>query len=154
MPADTSIVRAPVRSARLALVALVWACGCSAAEEAGQSGCPSRSTRVGLGSTINICPAIVSLSAAPSGAFVGGDVHLDVGANDPDSPKLTFLWDPSVGAVADPRAAATTYRCAVAGPVAIAISVSDGQCGDNDEVTILCSACGTGSDAGSCRDGG
>jgi hypothetical protein len=153
MPADTPIVRAPVRAARhAALIALVWACGCSAAEEAGQSGCPSRSTRVGLGTTLNICPAIVSLGAAPSEAFVGGEIHLDVSANDPDSPKLTFLWEPSVGAVADPKAATTTYRCMEAGSVSLRVTVSDGQCGDSEEVTIICRACA--SDAGPCSDGG
>jgi hypothetical protein len=122
--------------------------GCSAAHETDARACRVRSTGIGIGTTINLCPAIVSIEVKPTAAVVGSVVLLGATVNDPDSPVLTYSWTPSSGSVADPTAEKTTYRCSTPGVVLLAFTVSDGECGDKETVAVDCTPCAT--DAGAC----
>jgi hypothetical protein len=122
----------------VALALLRVAGGCSSRDTASQRRCRPGQTGIGLGTTINICPQVTSVSAVPSPAPVGSDVHLTATADDPDSKTLAFLWSP---ADEEPFSAAgpnATYRCTAPGIVKMDVTVTDGECDDTDQVAFLC----------------
>jgi hypothetical protein len=129
---------------RGAIALSLFALGCSSSHGASDAECRSRATRIGLGTTVNICPAIESLEVAPLQAMLGTDVRLHAVASDPDSTDVSFSWTPSFGAVADPKAADTTYRCRQMGIAEVTLRVSDGQCGDEQTVLVVCGPCSDG----------
>lgn len=90
--------------------------------------------------TINVCPVILSVSAAPAQAAVGDTIDVAVAATDPDAQApLSVLWSVvPPGSIGDPAAVMTRYTCAAEDPQTITVSVSDGMCDDTDGVVIQC----------------
>ena len=127
----------PLRTLAAAVCLLSGAFGCGAGESKATV-CRTRATGVNVGTTINICPAIVDLRVTPREASVGSDVQLSVAATDPDSEELSYLWTPAEGSVANPDMPNTSYRCTSVGPHGLTLTVSDGQCDDSEMVFVVC----------------
>jgi hypothetical protein len=71
------------------------------------------------------CPSITSAVAAPMQTSVGGAIDVNATAFDPDrGDAVTFSWSPAAS-FADPRAAATSYRCTVAGRQTLNLTIAD-----------------------------
>ncbi len=128
---------------------LVSCCIVSAAAGCGApDGAYDHATGVDLKTRVEFCPMIASFTVAPSEATVGHNVELTAAAVDPDSDKVSFSWTPSVGSVANPRAAKTTYRCYLPGKMTLTLTVADEHCSDSDTAAVLCSPAPEPRDAG------
>ncbi len=125
----------------LTALSLLAFAGCSAKHELNPAACRARPTRIGVGTTFNLCPTIESLDVSPTSAIVGTDIELTAATNDPDDTALSFSWTVSSGSVADARAPTTTYRCASPGVSTIEFTVSDGKCEDKETVAVSCTPC-------------
>jgi hypothetical protein len=125
----------------------LFSSGCSSHNGFNQRACRSRSSSIGLGATINICPSIQSVEAVPTSAPVGSDVHLEVVADDPDSKDLSFSWTPEGEGPIHSAGSMVTFRCSTPGVVKMVVVVSDGECDDSEEFAFLCT-CPV--DAGAC----
>jgi hypothetical protein len=139
MHAPGSLLRAQNRFALAG--ALFWfpcAAGCSAKHETDQRACLAPPTRIGVGTTFNLCPTVDSVDVNPSSAEVGADVDLEATADDPDDKELTYSWTASSGVFADPMAESTSYRCTAPGIATIVFTVSDGLCSDDQMVAVSC----------------
>src|SRR5262245_29374118 len=101
---------------------------------------------VKVNGTLNVCPAIDSVSANPAEVIVGGSVALTASAHDSDAgpSALTFQWTASSGVVASPSAASTSFTCTTPGIATLTLSASDGDpaasCAATSSVAITCSA--------------
>ncbi|MES1157617.1 MAG: hypothetical protein ABUL67_00830, partial [Haliangium ochraceum] len=105
--------------------------------------------------TFNICPRLTSLAATPTMMSVGDQEAIDLTAvaQDGEHDPLVFSWSAPVGSFDSPAGVRTRYRCAAPGPVAITITVSDGQCNDTVTATLVCLPfCATKPDGTSCND--
>jgi 5'-nucleotidase len=106
----------------------------------------SRTGRVTVNGTLNVCPAIDNVSANPAEVFVGGSVALIGTAHDSDAgpSALSFQWTASSGVVAAPSAASTSFTCTTPGIATITLSASDGDpaasCAATSSVEIICTA--------------
>jgi hypothetical protein len=114
------------------------AVGCSAPAEPAAAVCHSQDAPVRVGSSVAICPVVVSFVIAPNVATVGAEVRIMATAVDPDTEDISFSWKASTGAVADPRAPSTSYRCSAPGRVTVELTVSDGTCQDQESGQIDC----------------
>jgi hypothetical protein len=72
------------------------------------------------------CAALASVTAMPLETTVGNSVALTATATGPNTGGLTYAWSATGGAFSAPNSAATTFTCAVRGPVTVTVSVSDG----------------------------
>jgi hypothetical protein len=89
--------------------------------------------------TINICPQVTAVSAAPP---VGATIAITATADDPDSGPMpfTYLWTTSSGTISDPTAPNPVLTCSQPGTVNLTVSVNDGDaaCHDTFNVTVDC----------------
>ncbi len=94
-----------------------------------------------INGTVNICPVIDALSASPAEIEVGNAIALGSSAHDTDGvpAALTYAWTASSGTVATPAAANTSFVCTVPGTVTVTLTVSDGDCGEAQTQTVVCS---------------
>jgi hypothetical protein len=107
--------------------------------------------------TINVCPTIDSIGAAPTSVAIGGTVSLTSAASDTDGipSPVTYAWAEGTTSIAS--TANATYTCAAAGTHTITLSVTDGDpgCEDHGTVTVNCGgAGGTGGTGGGGGAGG
>ncbi|HVZ74969.1 MAG TPA: PKD domain-containing protein, partial [Polyangia bacterium] len=100
---------------------------------------------------LNACPLIDSVGASPAEVFVGGTIGVSSSAHDLDhapSP-LSYAWTTSGGTLSDPSAQNPQLTCTSSGPVALTLTVSDGDtspgCADTQSITVQCT---TGTAAG------
>lgn len=91
---------------------------------------PPRTGSVAVNGTINVCPTINSVSANPP---VGPSIALAATAVDPDAAPnpLAYSWTASSGTLSSATAANPTLTCTAPGPVALMLTVSDGDTGCN-----------------------
>jgi len=118
-----------------------------------------------INGTINVCAVIDGLSANPAEAQVGGTIALSGLAHDSDAAPaaLTYHWTASSGTLSDASVANPSLKCTAAGTATLTLTVSDGDCGDAQAVTVTCSgatgaggatsAGGAGGKAGTGGDG-
>jgi hypothetical protein len=96
---------------------------------------------------LNYCAAIDTLMANPNEAAVGESIALDSGSHDKDmGPRtISYSWSASSGTLAGTDTASPVFTCTAPGAVNIALTVSDGDCGDSRSITVACT--GTGAPA-------
>jgi hypothetical protein len=94
------------------------------------------------------CPQtpFVSYTISPLSASVGASIDVAAIDQDADAGVLSYSWTATTGTFADPSAAATTYRCASAGPVTMTLVVMSNGCEETH--TIGGVMCSPGTDAG------
>jgi hypothetical protein len=103
-----------------------------------------RNGSVSINGTVNVCPQIDSLDAAPTEAFVGASVSLAAAAHDADNgpSPLTATWTATSGVFTDPSSLGTRFTCTAAGPATVTLTVSDGDtsagCPATSSVTVNC----------------
>jgi hypothetical protein len=89
--------------------------------------------------TVNICPEVTAVSAAPP---VGVTIALTATADDPDNgpSAFTYAWTTSSGTISDPTAPNPVLTCSQPGPVNLTVTVNDGDaaCHDSFAVTVDC----------------
>jgi len=104
--------------------------------------CAVPSGDVALTGTVNICPVIDDLSAAPVNLLVGGVASLSVSAHDSDSgpAALSYRWMLNGIPIAGKTAPNLAFTCTKLGQVTIAALVSDGdpKCIDSSSVKVSC----------------
>jgi hypothetical protein len=92
-----------------------------------------------LKGTINVCPEVTAVSAAPP---VGVTIALTATADDPDMGPMpfTYTWTTSSGTISDPTAPNPVLTCSQPGTVNLTVKVSDGDaaCADTFNVTVDC----------------
>jgi hypothetical protein len=95
--------------------------------------------------TINVCPVVDGVGANPAEALVGTGIRLSGSAHDSDGgpQALMYAWTATSGVFDNASAQNPLFTCAVAGPVTITLTVSDGDpsptCPDNLSVNVTCS---------------
>ncbi|HTQ05646.1 MAG TPA: hypothetical protein VMI54_17410 [Polyangiaceae bacterium] len=97
-----------------------------------------------VSATLNVCPVIDDLTAAPLIVNVGGVSSMSVVAHDADNgpSPLSYAW--SVGGVPLPNRTQPhlSFACTAHGDVTVAASVSDGDpnpnCADTESVKVTC----------------
>jgi hypothetical protein len=102
---------------------------------------------VNIEATINHCPQITSVVAAPFAAGLGAPIELSASAVDPDSTQLLrFQWRGGPGRVSSLTGATTTFFCTEVGSLTLVVTVSDGQCSDSTTFPVTClpGPCGNG----------
>ena len=116
---------------------------------------------VAINGTVNVCPVLDAINAAPSTVLVGNSIALSAVAHDSDAgpAPLAYTWTASSGTLSDAHAAAPQFTCVSVGPATIAVSVSDGDpaasCADVGSVSVSCtSASGSGGTGGASTGGG
>jgi hypothetical protein len=103
-----------------------------------------RTGSVLVNGSINVCPAIVGLSAKPAVATVGSRMALSATAHDLDGgpAALTYAWSATAGVFDAPNGPTTNFTCTVAGVQTITLVVSDGDatpgCAASDSVSVQC----------------
>ncbi len=92
-----------------------------------------------INGTINVCPLITSVSANPP---IGNVISLASVANDPDAAPqaLTYTWTTASGTLSSTTAQNPTLTCSAPGPVALTLTVSDGDpgCVATFKVAVTC----------------
>jgi hypothetical protein len=118
---------------------------------------------VALNGTLNLCPQIDALDAAPTEVLVGGSVGLSASAHDADNgPSLLGAsWTATSGVFTDASALATRFTCTVPGTATLTLTVSDGDssagCPATSSVSVTCTpqpatgACALGNGAGAIK---
>jgi hypothetical protein len=97
-----------------------------------------------INGVLNVCPMIDGTSANPAEVAVGGKIALGVVAHDTDAaPKaLKYKWTASSGTLSNSAVASPTFTCTAPGPVALTVSVSDGDstagCPDSSSLIVEC----------------
>jgi hypothetical protein len=102
---------------------------------------PPRTGGARIDGTINVCPVIDALSAAPATIEVGNALALAGAAHDTDlgpSP-LGYAWTATSGTIGAPAAASTAFTCTAAGTFMVTLTVTDGDCTDTLSQTVICS---------------
>ena len=106
--------------------------------------------------SINLCPTIAELSIEPAQTTVGHSVSLSAAGNDVDQgpSALSYRWDATGGAIAEPQSASTTFTCTEVGTKILMLYVTDGDpaCGVTQAQIIECVA--EGSSDGTAGSGG
>lgn len=115
--------------------------------------CRNSSGTVIVGGSLNQCPLIDSLSAAPGEAAVGDTIAVQAVVHDANGRPLSLAWASNAGTFSSTSAAATTYRCTASGTQSLTVNVSeaDGSCKDSASIQVDCTG---GGDAGSGGAGG
>ena len=90
----------------------------------------------------NTCAVIDGLEASPAEAIIGAPIQLSATAHDSDSAPaaLSYKWTASSGNLSNGTTKTPTLTCTAAGPVALTLAVSDGDCGDTLSATVDCTA--------------
>jgi hypothetical protein len=93
---------------------------------------PSEAGSALVKGTLYSCASVSSLSASPAETNVGSSVALSGSATGPgvDAGSITYAWTAPSGTFDTPTAASANFTCAVAGPVAVTLTVSDGPVPD------------------------
>lgn len=86
----------------------------------------------------NHSPEITLVFVAPLQTNLGSPVALSGAADDPDGDSLKLRWTAVTGAIADPKAADTTYTCRLRGKDTITFLVSDGRRLKSQSVQVTC----------------
>ena len=114
---------------------------------------PPKTGSVMVNGTLNVCPAIDSLSIAPAETTVGNAVGLAASGSDADRmpSALSYAWTSSAGTISGASTASASLTCTAVGPVTVTLTVSDGDCSDTLSQTVTCSPAfgGSGGAAGS-----
>ncbi|MEY4512216.1 MAG: hypothetical protein RLZZ450_4338, partial [Pseudomonadota bacterium] len=100
---------------------------------------------VSINGQFNVCPAVTSLFASPSTAFVGNTVALAATARDRDNDPIAFSWSAPSGTFSTPNAASTNFLCTSAGSFVATVAVYDGPsrgCTRTGTQTVTCVAAG------------
>jgi hypothetical protein len=98
--------------------------------------------------TLNNCPTLSTLIAAPATVAPGGTINLSATAADADGDALSYSWTAAGGTFGSANAASTTFKAT--GEQAVTITVTDGQCTDAATVavffngTVSSQVCGNG----------
>jgi hypothetical protein len=98
--------------------------------------------------TLNNCPTLSTLIAAPATVAPGGTINLSATAADADGDALSYSWTAAGGTFGSASAASTTFMAT--GEQAVTITVTDGQCTDAATVavffngTVSSQVCGNG----------
>jgi hypothetical protein len=94
---------------------------------------------------INLCPVVDGIGASPSEVIVGSTIMLGAAAHDSDAlpSPLTYAWSAPSGVITGPTTQNPTFKCTQSGPVAISLTVSDGDttpgCADTQTLSVTCS---------------
>ncbi len=94
---------------------------------------------------VNICPAIDGVDATPDEAIVGSPVSLSAQAHDTDHApsSLQYQWSAPTGTLSGATSPSATFTCTSVGPVAVTLTVSDGDaspgCAATTSFTVNCS---------------
>jgi hypothetical protein len=99
----------------------------------------STSGSVLVSGTVNVCPAVDSVSANPA---VGLAIALSSSAHDSDAgpQPISYHWTTSSGTLSDASAQNPTLTCTQPGVVTLELTVNDGDtaCGDTFEAKVQC----------------
>ena len=108
---------------------------------------PPKTGGVLVNGSLNICPAIDSLSVAPAETTVGNSVGLSASGSDADKipSALSYSWTSTSGTIAGANSANASLTCTAVGPVTVTLTVSDGDCSDTLSQTVTCSPAMNGS---------
>ncbi len=99
---------------------------------------------VSVNATLNICPTIDDLTAAPLILKIGGVSTMSVVAHDADNGPAPLSYSWSVNGIKLPRQTSTRllFACSSPGDVMVAASASDGDpnpgCADSASVKVTC----------------
>jgi hypothetical protein len=95
-----------------------------------------------VGGSVDNCPMIVALGAAPNELDLGagGVAMLTVQAIAPFNGMATFLWSAPSGTFGAPTAAMTTFACTQAGIIPVTVTASYQGCDDHMSVNVTCLA--------------
>lgn len=96
-------------------------------------------TGTGTGNSLNNCPIVGVISAAPAQAPVGQDVQLraEVPADNDGPLPVEYQWRADSGLLSAPRAKQTRFLCNKPGVVEVELAVSDGdQACDEPPATV------------------
>lgn len=107
-----------------------------------QCSLPTKKGSLLVNGSINVCPQIEALDAAPLEVHVGGTIVLSADGTDADEgpSELTYAWSASSGELSKTDTADTTFTCTKAGSATISLVLSDGDtCPDKQTVTVECS---------------
>jgi hypothetical protein len=95
-----------------------------------------------LAATVNLCPAIDDLTAAPLNLTIGGVSHLSMLAHDSDAgpAALAYSWSANGVKLLNQTTTLLNFACSSLGEVTIAAAVSDGDtsCNDSSSVKVSC----------------
>jgi hypothetical protein len=98
--------------------------------------------------TVNVCPVIDGIGAAPAEVLVGGTIALTGLAHDSDSgpSPLTYAWTATFGVFSDPSAMNPVFTCTTPGAAMVTVDVSDGDvtCNGTASLLVTCTASITG----------
>jgi hypothetical protein len=134
----------------LALVPAVFggACGRGDAEHSGSTqtslapAAGGSTGTVSVGGTVNICAKIDGIGASPDKALVGGRMAFSVATHDdvPGPGPLQYQWSATSGAFDNPASPNPQFICAIANPVTVTLTLSDGDagCQDTRSMTVIC----------------
>lgn len=90
--------------------------------------------------SLDQCPRIQTVMAAPASAPVGSTISVSATATDADDP-ISILWTASSGSFQDPTAASTHFTCATTGAVQITAKVTDARgCSEAVSINVRCTA--------------
>ena len=84
------------------------------------------------------CPQIASVTAAPTTTSVGGKVQLRSEVYPSDGEVTSYLWTASLGQLAEPTAALTTFTCTGAGTAVLELMTTRGSCSDRMAMDVTC----------------
>jgi hypothetical protein len=82
----------------------------------------------------HVCPSVASTAVARAASAV----TLSASAFEFDDSQLQFLWETSMGALATPHDAVTSFTCGAAGSIQGRVTVTDGVCDDSATFDIPC----------------
>ena len=91
---------------------------------------------------LNACPLVEGIDASPAETSIGAPMQLGVVAHDLDHAPtpLAYQWSTTSGNLSNGTTATPTVTCTAAGPVAVKVVVSDGDCTDTFEASLECTA--------------
>jgi len=89
--------------------------------------------------SIDVCPNIDGIDTNPQETTVGYSVLLTSLASDADPGNtITYSWTATSGTLESPSAPATHFTCTAAGTVLVTLDVTDGICGDQLTLPVVC----------------
>lgn len=100
------------------------------------------STRLGgvrANGELNFCAQLSKVVVSPLQTSVGSDISLSASASDLDGDEVDILWTASGGAIDEPNASDTSFRCTGPGSYTIDVVASDNaECLDLWSVQVSC----------------
>jgi hypothetical protein len=103
---------------------------------------PRKAGHVAVRGNASVCPVADSIAIFPGSVAAGASATVSATVRDlDDAPsQLVYSWTSSSGTFAEPRAAQTSFSCAVPGSVTLTLSVRDPDCEDTLSTTMTCTA--------------